>query len=97
MRGPGEVQASFIAEAIIEHIASVLSLDVNFVRETNFHTFDSLKLFYGVSAGESLEYTLPTIWDKLMKSSNFDSRVETVNKFNKLNKWLKGVFLDFPF
>ncbi|KAI3687836.1 hypothetical protein L1987_81539 [Smallanthus sonchifolius] len=89
MRAPGEVQGSFIAEAVIEHIATYLSLDVGFVREMNFHNFDSLKLFYGNSAGEPLEYTLPTIWDKLMKSSNFDHRVETVNEFNKNNIWRK--------
>ncbi|XP_071726440.1 abscisic-aldehyde oxidase-like isoform X2 [Rutidosis leptorrhynchoides] len=89
MRGPGEVQASYIAEAVIEHIASVLNIDVGLIREINFHDFDSLKLFYGVSAGEPLEYTLPTIWDKLMTSSNFDYRVEMVNEFNRCNIWRK--------
>nr|XP_043629363.1 indole-3-acetaldehyde oxidase-like [Erigeron canadensis] len=89
MRGPGEVQGSFIAEAVIEHIASVLSLEVGSVRETNFHNFDSLQLFYGASAGEPLEYTLPTIWDKLKESSNFDYRVEIINKFNECNMWRK--------
>lgn len=90
MRGPGEVQATYIAEAVIEHVAAVLSIDVGSVRETNFHTFDSLRLFYGDdSAGEPLEYTLPTIWAKLMKSSNFDHRVEMVKKFNQSNKWRK--------
>nr|XP_043613751.1 abscisic-aldehyde oxidase-like isoform X2 [Erigeron canadensis] len=89
MRAPGEVQASFIAEVVIEHIAGVLSIDVGSVRETNFHNFDSLRKFYGVSAGEPSEYTLPLIWDKLMKSSNFDYRVEQVNKFNERNIWRK--------
>ncbi|KAK9072796.1 hypothetical protein SSX86_009231 [Deinandra increscens subsp. villosa] len=89
MRAPGEVQGSFIAEAVIEHIACYLSLDPGFVRELNFHSFDSLRLFYGVGAGEPSEYTLPTMWDKLMKSSNFDYRVETVDKFNKNNIWRK--------
>lgn len=89
MRGPGEVQASFIAEAVIEHIASVLNMDVGFVREINFHNFDSLRLFYDASAGDPLEYTLPIIWEKLMKSSNFDCRVDLVNKFNESNKWRK--------
>lgn len=89
MRAPGEVQGSFIAEAVIEHVASHLFLDPGFVREVNFHSFDSLQLFYGVSAGEPLEYTLPTLWDKLMKSSNFGNRVEKVNNFNKNNIWRK--------
>ncbi|KAI3766205.1 hypothetical protein L2E82_16257 [Cichorium intybus] len=51
--------------------------------------FDSLRLFYGDGAGEPLEYTLPTIWDKLMTSSNFNDRVEMVKKFNQCNKWRK--------
>ncbi|KAL4592125.1 hypothetical protein LXL04_005110 [Taraxacum kok-saghyz] len=90
MRAPGEVQGSFIAEAVIEHVASVLSIDVGSVRETNFHTFDSLQMFYGGdSAGEALEYTLPTIWDKLMSSSNFNSRTEIANEFNQFHKWRK--------
>ncbi|KAI3791881.1 hypothetical protein L2E82_05745 [Cichorium intybus] len=89
MRAPGEVQASFIAEAVIEHVASVLSIDVGSVRETNFHTFDSLRLFYGDAAGDPLEYTLPTIWNNLMTSSNFNDRVEMVKKFNQCNKWRK--------
>ncbi|XP_076904841.1 abscisic-aldehyde oxidase-like [Bidens hawaiensis] len=89
MRAPGEVQGSFIAEAVIEHVASYLCLDPGFVREINFHKFDSLRLFYGVSAGEPLEFTLPTIWEKLMKSSNFDHRVDLVNEFNKNNTWRK--------
>ncbi|KAI3522867.1 hypothetical protein L1887_00919 [Cichorium endivia] len=90
MRAPGEVQASFIAEAVIEHVASVVSIDVGSVRETNFHTFDSLRLFYGGdSAGEPVEYTLPTIWDKLMESSNFADRVNMVNEFNQSHKWRK--------
>ncbi|KAI7725037.1 hypothetical protein M8C21_029808 [Ambrosia artemisiifolia] len=90
MRAPGEVQGSYIAEAVMEHVATHLSLDVGLVREMNFHDYDSLKLFYGNnSVGDPLEYTLPVIWDKLMKSSNFDSRVEMVNEFNKNNIWRK--------
>ncbi|KAL8255816.1 hypothetical protein R6Q59_030883 [Mikania micrantha] len=89
MRAPGEVQGSFIAEAVIEHVANHLSLDPGFVREINFHSFESLQLFFGVGAGEPLEYTLPIIWDKLMKSSNFEYRVKTVSKFNKNNIWRK--------
>ena len=32
MRAPGEVQATFIAEAVIEHVAATLSLNVDSVR-----------------------------------------------------------------
>ncbi|GJM96864.1 hypothetical protein PR202_ga13736 [Eleusine coracana subsp. coracana] len=42
MRGPGDVQGSFIAEAIIEHVASALSVDTNTIRRKNLHDFESL-------------------------------------------------------
>lgn len=89
MRAPGEVQGSFIAEAVIEHVASSLSMDVDIVRNRNIHTFDSLSLFYEHGAGEPLEYTLPSIWDKLASSSSYYQRMEMVKVFNNTHKWHK--------
>ncbi|KAK9734655.1 hypothetical protein RND81_04G155000 [Saponaria officinalis] len=89
MRAPGEVQGSYIAEAVIEHVASTLSLDVDLVRNQNLHTFDSLNLFYEHSRGDEVEYTLPSIWDKLAYSSCFYQRREMVKKFNETHKWHK--------
>ncbi|KAL5763621.1 hypothetical protein ACOSP7_015973 [Xanthoceras sorbifolium] len=89
MRAPGEVQASFIAEAVIEHIASSLSMEVDTVRKINLHTYNSLNFFYEDSAGESMEYTLPSIWNKLAISSNLSQRLETIKEFNRLNIWWK--------
>ncbi|KAK4369582.1 hypothetical protein RND71_013374 [Anisodus tanguticus] len=88
MRGPGEVQGSYIAEAIIEHVSSLLSLEVDSVRNKNVHTFESLNLFYDniVEAGE---YTLPSIMDKLAVSSNFFQRSKTIEQFNQKNTWKK--------
>ncbi|XP_022731916.1 abscisic-aldehyde oxidase-like isoform X4 [Durio zibethinus] len=89
MRAPGEVQASFISEAIIEHVASALALEVDSVRSINLHKYDSLELFFKTSAGEPLEYTLPSIWDKLATSSSFYHRTEKLKEFNRCNKWRK--------
>lgn len=89
MRAPGEVQGSFIAEAIIEEIASTLSIDANSIREKNLHTYESLSLFYEGSAGEISEYTLRSVLDKLNKTASFDQRVAMVNLFNNSNKWRK--------
>lgn len=89
MRAPGEVQGSFIAEAVIEHVASTLSMDVDSVRSINLHTYNSLNLFYGSNADEPLEYTLPSIWDKLAMSSSLHQRTEMVKEFNMDNKWRK--------
>ncbi|KAE8656722.1 Indole-3-acetaldehyde oxidase [Hibiscus syriacus] len=89
MRGPGEVQAAFIAEAIIEHVASTLSIEVDTVRSINLHTYNSLGLFYKSAAGEPSEYTLPAVWDKLATSSSFHQRIEMIEEFNRSNKWRK--------
>ncbi|GAA0140764.1 oxidoreductase [Lithospermum erythrorhizon] len=89
MRGPGEVQGSYIAEAIIEHVASTLHIDVDSVRDKNLHTFESLNTFYAHSAGDNAEYTLPVIWDKLANSSRFFERIQMIERFNQKNKWRK--------
>lgn len=89
MRAPGELQGSYIAEAIIEEIASTLSVDANSIREKNLHTHESLRLFYEGSAGEISEYTLPIIFEKLHKSACFDHHVARINHFNNSNQWRK--------
>ncbi|XP_022730137.1 abscisic-aldehyde oxidase-like isoform X2 [Durio zibethinus] len=89
MRAPGDVQASFIAEAVIEHVASALSMEVDSVRNINLHTHNSLDLFFASAAGEPLEYTLPSIWDKLANSSSFYHRTEMIKEFNRCHKWKK--------
>nr|XP_029117923.1 LOW QUALITY PROTEIN: indole-3-acetaldehyde oxidase-like [Elaeis guineensis] len=89
MRSPGEVQGSFIAEAIIEHVASALSVDANSIRRKNLHTFESLKLFYEGCEGEASEYTLPSIFDKLALSASYHRHVEMIQEFNSCNKWRK--------
>ncbi|XP_037464998.1 putative aldehyde oxidase-like protein isoform X1 [Triticum dicoccoides] len=89
MRAPGDTQGSFIAEAIIEHVASVLSLDANVVRQKNFHTYDSLVLFYPESAGEASTYTLHSIFNRLLTTSSYLHRAESIKHFNNRNKWRK--------
>ncbi|OMO91070.1 Aldehyde oxidase/xanthine dehydrogenase, a/b hammerhead [Corchorus capsularis] len=89
MRGPGDLQGSFIAEAIIEHVASALSVEVDSVRNINLHTYNSLNFFFETSAGEPPEYTLPIIWDKLANSSSFYQRIEMLKEFNRCNIWRK--------
>ncbi|KAK3149113.1 hypothetical protein QOZ80_3AG0213140 [Eleusine coracana subsp. coracana] len=89
MRGPGEVQGSFIAEAIIEHVASVLSVDTNTIRKKNLHNFKSLGVFYGESAGEATTYSLVSIFDKLASSPEYQHRAAMVEHFNSSNRWKK--------
>ncbi|KAJ1293276.1 hypothetical protein BS78_01G055200 [Paspalum vaginatum] len=89
MRAPGDAQGSFIAEAIIEHVASVLSVDTNTIRRKNLHDFESLAKFYGESAGEASTYSLVTMFDKLASSPDYQHRAAMVENFNNSNKWKK--------
>ncbi|CAN6213746.1 unnamed protein product [Urochloa humidicola] len=89
MRAPGDTQGSLIADAIIEHVASVLSVDTNSVREKNFHTYNTLQLFYPDSAGEASTYTLHSIFDRLVSTSSYRDRAEFIKMFNSSNKWRK--------
>ncbi|RID73792.1 hypothetical protein BRARA_B00919 [Brassica rapa] len=89
VRAPGDVQGSYIAEAIIEKVASYLSIDVDEIRKVNLHTYESLRLFHDKKAGEPTEYTLPLLWDKLAEFSGFNQRVKVVEEFNALNRWRK--------
>lgn len=89
MRAPGEVQGTFFAEAIIEHVASLLSMEVDSVRNRNFHSYESLKLFYGIASGESTEFTLPSVWDKVARTSSYQQRSLMIEQFNRSNIWLK--------
>ncbi|KAM7522792.1 hypothetical protein LguiA_012694 [Lonicera macranthoides] len=94
MRGPGEVNATFIAEAIIERVASTLSMEVDFIRTKNLHSYESLNFFYEGIAGEPQEYTLPFIMDKLASTSSFEKRIEMTKEYNLCNKWhKKGIAL----
>ncbi|TKY57050.1 Abscisic-aldehyde oxidase [Spatholobus suberectus] len=89
MRAPGDVQGSYVAEAIIENVAATLSMDVDSVRSINLHTYTSLKAFYEGSCGKPHEYTMPLIWSKLNVSANYELRVEMVNEFNRISTWKK--------
>ncbi|KAM3303274.1 aldehyde oxidase 4 [Capsicum chacoense] len=93
MRALGDVQGSYVADAIIEHVASVLKMEVDSVISQNIHTYESLKLFYKDSAGKSGEYTLPSIMDQVSISSRFIDRAMIVDEFNQKNTWKKrGIF-----
>ncbi|ESQ42120.1 hypothetical protein EUTSA_v10012448mg [Eutrema salsugineum] len=89
VRAPGDVQGSYIGEAIIEKVASYLSIDVDEIRKVNLHTYESLRLFHSAKAGESPEYTLPLLWDKLAEFSRFNERRKVVEEFNATNMWRK--------
>jgi indole-3-acetaldehyde oxidase len=89
MRAPGNVQGSYIAEAIIEHVASMLSVDTNTIRMKNLHDYDSLAMLYGESVGEAATYNLVSMFNKLASSPDYLHRATIVEHFNRSSKWKK--------
>jgi indole-3-acetaldehyde oxidase len=89
MRSPGDAQGSFIAEAIIEHVASTLGADTNAVRRKNLHDFESLNKFYGDAAGDAATYSLVDMFERLAASPEYQSRAAAVKRFNDGSRWKK--------
>ncbi|KAK1604793.1 hypothetical protein QYE76_028466 [Lolium multiflorum] len=89
VRAPGDVQGSFIAEAIIEHVASTLAADTNAVRRRNLHGIESLTTFYGDAAGDAATYSLIDMFDRLAASPEYRSRAAAVERFNGTSRWKK--------
>ncbi|ESQ50073.1 hypothetical protein EUTSA_v10002309mg [Eutrema salsugineum] len=81
MRAPGDVQGTYIAEAIIKNVASTLSLEADTIRKIKLHTYKSLAFFYKDGAGEPHEYTLSSMWD--------EDWISSVRAFNESNIWRK--------
>lgn len=91
MRAPGDIQASFIAETIIDHVSKTIGVSPETVRERNFYTFtpapgELLPLPNGQDMGH---WTLPRMWPLLKNKVDFDKRKQEVEDFNKDNRWRK--------
>lgn len=89
MRAPGDVEACYIAETVIDHVACALKLTPETVRERNFYSFNSesgkyLKLVNGKSMGH---WTLPRMWPQLKAKVKFEERQKEVAAFNAANRW----------
>lgn len=90
MRGPGQAQGSFLAEAVVEAVAARLGMHSEVVREQNFHDFRSLTKYFGEGVvGKPEGFTLPSIWSRLKASANWEEREREVEKFNETSTWRK--------
>jgi len=91
MRGPGDVQASYIAETIIDHVAQTLNISQDVIQERNMYPFEpkseeDLKLPIGLTI---THWTIPRMWPMLKKKVNWESNRQLVDDFNKSNRWRK--------
>jgi len=91
VRGPGEIQGSFMIESIIEHVAAVTSVPAQVIRERNFYSDaeDKKDLLVTPNKVPITNYTVPMMWRKLKASAKIDERFASVDAFNKENRWKK--------
>ncbi|KAI5083886.1 hypothetical protein GOP47_0000055 [Adiantum capillus-veneris] len=88
MRAPGHVQGSFIADTILEHIASVLGLDMKLVVSRNLHTIDSARLFHpDLNIACKDDFDVLPIWNTMVK--RVEAKERDIDSFNMSNHWLK--------
>jgi indole-3-acetaldehyde oxidase len=105
MRGPGEIQASFAIESVIEHVATHLlhhklgpaaaSADINAVahavRERNFMqaTPGTPFVTHEGIPIDCEELTMPKVWAGLVASSKWEEWTQSVLAFNAKHRWRK--------
>jgi abscisic-aldehyde oxidase len=88
MRGPSEIEASFIAETILAHASHAAQRTPDEMRELNIFPMDKLVNVDGTIIPESC-WTVPRMWNELKKSCNYDERKSHIDTFNATHKGRK--------
>ncbi|XP_063364889.1 uncharacterized protein LOC134653456 [Cydia amplana] len=73
-RAPGTSEGMACVEHIMEHIAFAVQKDPTDVRIANMRTDDN---------------DLPTLIDTWKKETDYDKRLQSIQEFNKANRWMK--------
>jgi xanthine dehydrogenase molybdopterin-binding subunit B len=91
MRGPGEIQASFAMETIIEHVAAEAGLPPHVVREANLYSpaVDQPERMMQPSGTPITHWTMPRLWHELKAAAGFDALAAEVDAFNGAHRHVK--------
>ena len=86
-RGFGANQAMMAIENIIDYIATSLKKDSAEIRQRNFYQKKKKNItHYNMKIEDNV---IQEIFDQLIKSSNYKSRLLSIKKFNSENKYIK--------
>ena len=86
-RGFGAPQAMALIENILDRIARFLKIDAAEIRRLNFYgTTDRNITHYGQAIGEN---PLNKMYEEIMISSDYRTRLKHIQEFNKANRWKK--------
>ncbi|KAK3754121.1 hypothetical protein RRG08_024195 [Elysia crispata] len=84
-RGFGGPQAIIMAENWVTHVAEYLGMSQEEVRERNFYKDGDT-----IPCGQMLKScNVRRCWEDCIANSQFDSRLQEVNEFNRKNRWKK--------
>ena len=84
-RGFGGPQGMAITESVIQHLAEVSGLPIDFLKTHNMYREGDRTPF-----GQKLEdFYVPSLWEKTMKIAQVAERKAQVAEFNKNNRWIK--------
>ena len=83
MRGPSEIEASYIIETILAHVASLCPAKItpDRVREINLFPNDKLVNLDGKVVPASC-WTVPRMWAELMETADVEMRRQRIAQFN---------------
>jgi xanthine dehydrogenase/oxidase len=84
-RGFGGPQGMFIAESYMSEIADHLKMPVEELRQVNMYKDGDITHF-----NQKLEdFFVPTMWDQVMRESEYAQRRKAIEEFNASHKWQK--------
>ncbi|KAK2141206.1 hypothetical protein LSH36_1140g00006 [Paralvinella palmiformis] len=84
-RGFGAPQGQFVCETWMTQIAKYLNINPEKVRELNLYTKGDKTPFMQDIEDNSVRYC----WDEVKENSKYEKRKETIEEFNRNNRWKK--------
>jgi len=84
-RGFGGPQGLLLSETIIEHFSRSINIPSNRIRESNFYE-DGNKTHFGQTL---VDFYIPSLWEKVIRLSNYSDRKTAIDEFNSANRWKK--------
>ncbi|BFZ07584.1 hypothetical protein BsWGS_10623 [Bradybaena similaris] len=84
-RGFGAPQGMFISQAILDEVASFLSLSRKQIQERNFFPSGALTHYGMPAGGESIQ----RCWDLCLEKSQFYARTQNIDRYNREHRWKK--------
>lgn len=85
MRAPFQLRTMAVIESIIEHVARYLNKDPFEVRKVNLYKKDDVTY----NGRKLTDYSLDTVVDNILSSSEYEKRKAEIDEFNKNNRWKK--------